>query len=198
MAISSRGEMGVGGGSRGGSVGGGVARRRANSAAAANATGAKSRVKKMNEIMDSQRKLSAKEIVKTHKKYQEKIKSVFPAQIINNRSVRSIPANLNAGNRNMVETWRTMDAKSGQAAKQGAASVNTGKPGTTVKINSGNTTRTPSKPAKAKSYWQLKNLPSLVKINSGKGNTTVSPTTYRGKATKKAAPARRATGRKSN
>ncbi len=158
MAISSRGEMGVGGGSRGGSVGGGVARRRANSAAAA----------------------------KVVAKPKDKAKS---------NSVKVVSASKGAGNRNMVETWRTMDAKGGQAAKQGAASVNTGKPNTTVKINSGNTTKTPSAKPKTKSYWELKGLPSLVKINSGTGNSTVSPITYRGKAAK-ATPAKKATGRR--
>jgi len=61
-----------------------------------------------------------------------------------------------------------------------------------IKINSGNTTKTPPKPAKTQSYWELKGMPSLVKVNSGKGNTTVSPLKNRVNTI----AAKRATGRK--
>lgn len=98
------------------------------------------------------------------------------------KSVQVVPASKGAGNKNMVETWRVSDAKSGIAAKQSAASVNTGKAKTTIKINSGNTTKTPSTKKKTPSYWQLKNQPGLVKINSGKGNSKVHPVIYRRKA----------------
>lgn len=159
MAISSRGEMGVGGGSRGGSVGGGVARRRANSTAAA-------------------------KVVKPKPKDKVKPKNV---KVVKGSD----------GQANMVKNEKedivTELRKSGDWAQVMAPKP--GKPKTTVKINSGNTTRTPSKPAKAKSYWELKGLPSLVKINSGTGNKTVSPITYRGKAAK-ATPAKKATGRR--
>jgi hypothetical protein len=84
--------------------------------------------------------------------------------------------------------------KSGDWAKITAPKP--GKPNTRVKINSGKTAKKAAPAKKAPSYWELKGLPSLVKINSGTGNKTVSPITYRAKATKKAAPAKRATGRK--
>lgn len=96
---------------------------------------------------------------------------------------------------NKDATNTAMRRRSGELARTRASQVEVGTPRTTVKINSGNTTKTPSKPAKAKSYWELKGMPSLVKVNSGKGNTTVSPLTYRGKAPK-ATPAKRATGRR--
>lgn len=72
-----------------------------------------------------------------------------------------------------------------------------GKPKATVKINSGKTVKKAAPAKRTPSYWENKGLPSLVKINSGTGNKVVSPITYRGKATK-AAPAKKATGRKSN
>jgi len=53
-----------------------------------------------------------------------------------------------------------------------------------VKIKSGGEIKPAVAPKapKAPSYWELKNLPSLVKINSGTGNKTVSPIKYRRKA----------------
>lgn len=98
MAISSRGEMGVGGGSRGGFGGGG------------------------------------RSVKPSLKKKLAEPKS----------AVKVIPANKNAGNRNMTTTWNVLDAKSGITARQGAASVNIGRPKATVKINSGRANRTRS------------------------------------------------------
>jgi hypothetical protein len=158
MAISSRGEMGVGGGSRGGSIGGGVARRRANSTAAAKVVKPKDKVKPKN------------------------VKVVKGSDGQNNMD------------RNATTDIMTQLRKSGEVAKI-TALRSTGKPNTTVKINSGNTVKKAAAKPKAKSYWELKGLPSLVKVNSGKGNTTVSPLTYRGKAPKATAP-KRATGRR--
>lgn len=166
MAISSRGEMGVGGGSRGGFGGGGRSVK-------------PSLKKKLAEPK------SAVKVVPKGSPMQNSIK-------------------------NNIATANAQRAKSGLDAKVAArevASANTmnkvaaivkglPKPNTTVKINSGKTTKKAAPAKKAPSYWELKGLPSLVKINSGTGNKTVSPITYRGKATKKAAPAKRATGPK--
>jgi hypothetical protein len=152
MAISSRGEMGVGGGSRGGFGGGGRSVK-------------PSLKKKLAEPK------SAVKVVKG---------SDGMGNIVKNEG-QSIVTDLR---------------KSGDWAKITAPKP--GKPNTTVKINSGKTAKKAAPAKKAPSYWELKGLPSLVKINSGTGNKTVSPITYRAKATKKAAPAKRATGRKSN
>lgn len=133
MAISSRGEMGVGGGSRGGFGGGG-------------------------------RSKAVKPTIKKKLAEPKSAVKVIPKMPMDQR----VAFNINAD-------AKVYNAKSGAGAKQGPAAM-------------------PKNP----SYWQLKGLPSLVKINSGTGNKTVSPITYRGKATKKAAPAKRATGRKSN
>jgi curli biogenesis system outer membrane secretion channel CsgG len=96
--------------------------------------------------------------------------------------------------KNATTDIMTQLRKSGEVAKI-TALRSTGKPNTTVKINSGNTVKKAAAKPKAKSYWELKGLPSLVKVNSGKGNTTVSPLTYRGKAPKATAP-KKATGRR--
>lgn len=131
MAISSRGEMGVGGGSRGGFGGGG-------------------------------RSKAVKPTIKKKLAEPKSAVKVIPKMPMDQR----VAFNINAD-------AKVYNAKSGAGAKQGPAAM-------------------PKNP----SYWQLKNLPSLVKINSGTGNKTVSPITYRAKATKKAAPAKRATGPK--
>ena len=155
MAISSRGEMGVGGGSRGGFGGGG-------------------------------RSKAVKPTIK--KKLAEPKSAVKVVKGTNGQ---------NNMDRNATEDIMAQLRKNGDLAKITALRY-TGKPNTTVKINSGKTAKKAAPAKKAPSYWELKGLPSLVKINSGTGNKTVSPITYRAKATKKAAPAKRATGRKSN
>jgi hypothetical protein len=139
------------------------------------------------------KKLATKAVKKTVKKVAEPKSAV---KVVKGNSGPN--ANYNELIRkgfNKDATNTAVRRKSGELARTRASQVEIGSPKTTVKINSGNTTRTPSKPAKAKSYWELKGLPSLVKINSGTGNKTVSPITYRGKATK-ATPAKRATGRR--
>ena len=172
MAISSRGEMGVGGGSRGGFGGGGASKskpkltvRQKAGKAIVNATTGKTSARKYEES-------------KIRENAKPKLPSRKPKPLAEPRSgVKVIPP-MAMDQRvafNMNADAKAYNAKSGAAAKNGPAAM-------------------PKNP----SYWQLKNLPSLVKINSGTGNKTVSPITYRGKATKKAAPARRATGRKSN
>lgn len=91
--ISSRGEIGVGGGSRGAGGGGSAAARRArsNSAAAAKIVAPKASIAKRKEMIAAQEKLSPKEIVKTNPKFQEKIKPVLPSRVLSGRSVKVVP-----------------------------------------------------------------------------------------------------------
>lgn len=145
MAISSRGEMGVGGGSRGGSIGGGAVRRRANSAAAA-------------------------KVVKPKDKAKPKA------------TVKTVPAGSPTQNaiKNNIATANAQRAKSGLEASASARQTATGKPKTTVKINSGGNVKSASTlKGRLASYTPNPGrLPNLIKIDSAKGNT-VKKTAYR-------------------
>jgi hypothetical protein len=119
-----------------GGGGGAAGRARANSASVAKAVGGKSRAAKAKAISDAQNKLTPRQMVETHQKFQEKMKNVFPAQVINPRSVRVVKGTNGKTNmdKNAVTDIMTQMRKSGDVAKITALRY-TGKPKGVIKIN---------------------------------------------------------------
>lgn len=162
MPISSRGEIGVGGGSRGAGGGGSAAARRArsNSAAAAKAVAPK-KPKPLSPVKVLEPKNS--------------VKVVKPTSALS----RATTNTANSIKGNIAKSGERAKAAAKTKEKAIAADKAMGLMPKPVKIKSGGDIKSAaSSKRKLMSYNQLKDMPNLIKIDSAKGNS-LKKTAYR-------------------